>query len=71
MRSLGDSAPSAKKFSCWVRPGVWEVRASALRLVSAFSSEDLPTLERPAKAISGGPMGGSPSILAAAQMKSQ
>ena len=36
-----------------MRPGVFDVRASVLRLVSALSSELLPTLERPAKAISG------------------
>ena len=46
--------------SC-VRPGVCEVRASPVRLVSALMSEDLPTLERPAKAISGAPTGGRPS----------
>ena len=43
--------------SC-VRPGVCEVRASAWRPVSALTSDDLPTLERPAKAISGAPTGG-------------
>ena len=36
-----------------MRPGVFDVRASALRLASALSSELLPTFERPAKAISG------------------
>ena len=46
-------SPTSKKLSSCVRPGVFEVRASPLRLVSALSSEDLPTLERPAKAISG------------------
>ena len=40
--------------SC-VRPGVRDVRASAVRPVSALTSEDLPTFERPAKAISGAP----------------
>src|SRR5947208_3325485 len=34
------------------------MRASFSRRVSACSSDDLPTLERPAKAISGGPGGG-------------
>ena len=38
-----------------VRPGVFEVRASARRPTSRLSSVDLPTLERPAMAISGGP----------------
>ena len=46
-------SPTSKKFSSWVRPGVLEVRARALRPVSRLSSDDLPTLERPAKAISG------------------
>src|SRR5271167_1646334 len=39
-----------KKISSWVRPGVLEVRANPLRLVSALIRLDLPTLERPAKA---------------------
>ena len=38
--------------SC-VRPGVREVRARLERPVSALMSEDLPTFDRPAKAISG------------------
>src|SRR6266700_183785 len=42
-----------KKINCWVLPGVLDVRANACRPVSALISEDLPTLERPAKAISG------------------
>src|ERR1700758_2075675 len=37
--------------SC-VRPGVLEVRAKVRRPVSALIKDDLPTLERPAKAIS-------------------
>src|SRR6185369_8483318 len=49
-RSPALSGPS-KKISSWVRPGVCEVRASALRPVSALIRLDLPTLERPAKAI--------------------
>ena len=56
--------------SC-VRPGVCDARASAERPVSALMSEDLPTLERPAKAISGAPIGGRPSERAAAKKKSQ
>ena len=55
--------------SC-VRPGVREVRASAARPVSALMSEDLPTFDRPAKAISGAPIGGKPSERAAAKMNS-
>src|ERR1700751_3666757 len=42
----------AEKISSWVRPGVCEVRASIRRPVSALMRLDLPTLERPAKAIS-------------------
>jgi hypothetical protein len=39
-----------------------------LRFVKALRSEDFPTFERPAKAISGGPGGGSSSDLALANM---
>src|SRR3569832_1886067 len=42
-----------------VRPGVFEVRASALRAASLISSVDFPTFERPAMATSGGPTGGN------------
>src|SRR5215813_10428739 len=48
-----------KKISSCVRPGVCEVRASARRPVSALISLDLPTLERPATAISMPRMRGS------------
>src|SRR5262245_60721030 len=41
-----------------VRPGVLLVRARPLRPSSALIALDLPTLERPAKATSGGPGGG-------------
>src|ERR1700723_479886 len=64
-------SPKLKKISSCVRPGVWEVRASDVRLGSALMSDDLPTLERPAKGISGPSVGGSPSDLAAAKKKSQ
>src|SRR3954468_11669384 len=37
----------------WVRPGVLLVKESRLRPVSALMALDLPTLERPAKTISG------------------
>src|SRR5947209_6824366 len=47
------------------------MRASVLRPVSALISEDLPTLERPATAISGNVAGGRPSIFDAPQMNSQ
>src|SRR5580704_918698 len=56
--------------SSLVRPGVFEVRANARRPVSALIRLDLPTLERPANAISGAPIGGTDSIDPAAEMKS-
>jgi hypothetical protein len=43
----------------WVRPGVLAVKARRLRPRIALIALDLPTLERPAKATSGGPGGGS------------
>src|SRR5580698_1919849 len=61
------SGPS-KKINSWVRPGVLEVRASALRPVSALIRLDLPTLERPAKATSTPAIGGNVSIEGEAQM---
>src|ERR1700722_2704246 len=63
------SGPS-KKISSWVRPGVCEVRARPLRPVSALISEDLPTLERPAKAISLTVGGGKLESIEAAVAKS-
>src|ERR1051325_9444126 len=63
--SVSTGSPE-KNTSSWVRPGVCEVRASALRLVSALIRLDLPTLERPAKAISTPCMAGSDSNDAAA-----
>src|SRR5580704_18217031 len=59
-----------KKISCWVRPGVFEVRASARRPVSALIRLDLPTLDRPANAISGALIGGTESSPPAAEIKS-
>ena len=54
----------------FLRPaGRVEVRASALRPVSALISEDLPTLERPAKAISGPAIAGSEASDDAADTK--
>jgi len=41
-----------------VRPGVLDTRASVRRPAKRLSSVDLPTLERPAMATSGGPSGG-------------
>src|SRR5271163_1053619 len=66
-RNPAFSGPS-KKISSWVRPGVLEVRASALRPVSALIRLDLPTLERPAKATSTPAIGGNVSIEGDAQM---
>src|SRR5665213_3446810 len=51
--------PALKKISSWVRPGVREMRARFLRPVSALIRLDLPTLERPASAISTPRIGGS------------
>src|SRR5947209_19196322 len=70
-RRRPESVGPSKKISSWVRPGVCEVRASALRPVSALIRLDLPTLERPAKAISRPAIGGSDSTEGAAQMKRQ
>src|ERR1700761_4737604 len=69
-RRLDVSGP-LKKINSWVRPGVLEVRARALRPVSALISEDLPTLERPANAISGPAIGGSEASDGAAATKSK
>src|SRR5580692_5974480 len=60
-----------KKISSWVRPGVLEVRANAWRPVNALMRLDLPTLERPAKAISGAVIGGTEASEPAAEMKCQ
>src|ERR1700692_1073177 len=69
--SVSTSRPEPpKKISCWVRPGVFEVRASARRPVSALIKLDLPTLERPANAISGALIGSTESTEPAAEMKS-
>src|SRR5437870_2446629 len=61
----------SKKISSWVRPGVCEVRASALRPVRALIRLDLPTLERPANATSVPAIGGRVSIEGDAQMNCQ
>src|SRR5947209_10117892 len=67
---IGGAGP-AKKISSWVRPGVCEVRASAFLPVSALIRLDLPTLERPANAISMPRIGGSAAMALAAAMKRQ
>src|SRR5215207_1546347 len=60
----------SKKLSCCVRPGVCDVRASALRPVNALRRLDLPTFERPANEISTPCMGGRLSMALAAHLKS-
>src|SRR5580698_8558409 len=59
-----------KKISSCVRPGVLEVRANALRPVNALMRLDLPTLDRPANAISGAAIAGSDLSELAAERKS-
>ena len=54
---------AVKKLSSRVRPGVFDVRASVFCPTSALISDDLPTLERPAKATSTPSAGGRPSIV--------
>src|SRR5262249_34199139 len=56
----GCASVRSKKTIPRVRPGVFDVRASARRPASRLSSVDLPTFERPANAISGAPGGGRP-----------
>src|SRR3974390_2605990 len=63
--------PPEKKINSWVRPGVREMRASALRPVSALTRLDLPTLERPANAISTPRIGGNDAGVAAAATNCQ
>src|SRR3569623_488003 len=70
VRSSSGPGP-LKKISSRVRPDVCEVRASALRLVNALMRLDLPTLERPAKAISMPCIGGSVSMEGEAQKNCQ
>src|SRR5690606_2884144 len=62
--------PRSKKLISCVRPGVEDARARFFRLTSAFSNVDLPTFDRPAKAISVGPSGGSVAIETTPSMKS-
>src|SRR5260370_23111112 len=64
-------AAPAKNTSCWVRPGVREVRAGALRPVSALIRLDLPTWGRAANAISMARVGGSAATLSEAAMNCQ
>src|SRR5499427_11142742 len=60
---------AAKNTSSWVRPGVCEVLARPLRLVSALMRLDLPTLERPTNAISLPLIEGSETVDPAAETK--
>src|SRR6476469_4785303 len=62
------SSPVKKTSSC-VRPGVRDMRARFLRPVSALIRLDLPTLERPAKAISTPRIDGSDAGVPAAPTK--
>src|SRR5215213_5474167 len=71
MSTMRSGELAEKKISSWVRPGVCEVRASALREVSALIRLDLPTLERPANAISTPRMGGSRSTVPTAALNCQ
>ena len=71
MSTRRSGVPAEKKISSCVRPGVCEVRASALRPVSALIRLDLPTFERPTKAISTPCIGGSRSIVPVAAMNCQ
>src|SRR6478672_3754982 len=64
-------SPPLKKMSSCVRPGVREMRARFLRPVSALMRLDLPTLDRPAKAISTPRMEGSDTADPAAAIKRQ
>src|SRR6185312_3807926 len=68
---LSGASAASKTLSSCVRPGVFEVRASPLVPVRALISEDLPTLERPAKAISSRSIGGRSSILTQPLMKTK
>src|ERR1700688_294137 len=61
--------PPVKKINSWVRPGVRDVRARLLRPVRALTRLDLPTLERPANAISVPRIGGSETAEPAAATK--
>src|SRR5215207_2299899 len=65
------SLSGAKKFSACVRSGILEVRAKPFSPTSALMRLDLPTLERPAKATSGGPWTGSAARFGAESTKRQ
>ena len=70
-RSASKAPPrSRKKLICCVRPGVLLVNASRVRSASALIALDLPELDRPANAISGGPGGGICSSLATVRKNS-
>src|SRR5262245_22028972 len=67
--SVSVGSPEKNTNSC-VRPGVCETRTSALRPVSPLMRLDLPTFERPAKAISMPNIFGNDSTELAAHLKS-
>ena len=46
-----------KMLMSWVRPGVFDTRASCFCRASALMSDDFPTFERPTKATSAGESG--------------
>ena len=54
-----------------MRPGVFDVLANPFWPTSALIKDDLPTLERPAKAISAGPSGGRNFIAGTPRIKTQ
>ena len=55
----------ANQFTSWVRPGVREVFANPFTPTRALITEDLPTLDLPANAISGTVGAGNPVDAAA------
>ena len=63
-RPAGFASAAQNITSPRVRPGVFDVRARPLRPARRLSSVDLPTLERPEIAISGGPGGQQPAEVA-------
>src|SRR5580765_4308721 len=71
MSTMVCGRPAEKKINSCVRPGVWEVRASALRPVNALIRLDFPTFERPANAISGPRIGGSLFVVSVAAKNCQ
>src|SRR5581483_1899214 len=69
MSTTSSPSPPVKNMSSCVRPGVREMRARLLRPVRALIRLDLPTLERPANAISTPRIAGSEAGVPAAAVK--